>query len=513
MKPKLIRMPALALLSLIPLLILGCGGGGGGGGGGGPQVNDVPPNLNGLTVPTGFNSAGFPVTGSQLTLPGFTAAKKTVLGFVNTGVAPTTGGVSATIGVPASVRGKKVMSAKNSFSHPAHGATFNQWLRQCTRGKPIVRTDGPLGKRIPALRADALNFQTTFKMTSGPGSPILIPATCRKVTTLSNGGSTYFYLDDSDIFDATATPLIDTLAGYWTNTIYAKNREIFGEEPPATFNGITPGNDITILLSSRVKNLGIDLAGFFYPGDLYPKAQFSDSNERKMFYINYDPKGLTTITIASTIAHEFQHMINFYQRKVKGLDEETWLNEAMSGYAEHVCGFKLSTNNQSKALQVNMYFDKVNSTGLTDWKEENENYGLVYLFGTWLGQNFGNQGVVRPLLTSSSTGRLAVQEFAAMEFAKVMAQWALAIYVNDTTGKTVYGYSDMDLKQTYGYGPGLADVTITGPKVTPNQGFPFSSGSVLVSPGAVYFVELSGGNGSVLNMSFSGGTSIFEIHQ
>jgi hypothetical protein len=91
------------------------------------------------------------------------------------------------------------------------------------------------------------------------------------------------------------------------------------------------------------------LEGFFFGGDLFPVSNCKQSNEAEIFYLIVpDPAGkFSDVRSVSnvrqdtrgTIAHEFQHMINLGVRiRENAPDEATWLNEALSHFAEELVG-------------------------------------------------------------------------------------------------------------------------------------------------------------------------------
>ncbi|MBA3467591.1 MAG: hypothetical protein H0T21_09285 [Gemmatimonadaceae bacterium] len=96
------------------------------------------------------------------------------------------------------------------------------------------------------------------------------------------------------------------------------------------------------------------VAGFFFGGDFFPPtaAGCRQSNEGEIFYLLApDPTGKfnnnvrTTASVRQgtrgTIAHEFQHMINAGNRFLNpavSAFEATWLDEALSHFAEEVVG-------------------------------------------------------------------------------------------------------------------------------------------------------------------------------
>ncbi len=107
--------------------------------------------------------------------------------------------------------------------------------------------------------------------------------------------------------------------------IYPTTRELFGSE-------WTPGIDgdprLAIL---HARNLG-SVGGYFSAADEYSRLANPFSNEREIFYISLDYRTPGTEAYDSTLAHEFQHMIHWYQDR----NEDAWVNEGLSMLSQQV---------------------------------------------------------------------------------------------------------------------------------------------------------------------------------
>lgn len=256
-------------------------------------------------------------------------------------------------------------------------------------------------------------------------------------------------------------------------------------------------------------------AGFFWTGDFYSSSDLPASDERKMFYMQFPEtidEDFATESL-STVAHEFQHMI-FVGKKLKYADDisfnDTWLNEAMSGYAEYINGDRLSTD-LSKAAQVRIYLDAVETNGLLDWSGSYSDYGQVYLFGIWLGRHYGVGGSVAGLLSQETRGKAAIEAFTGESFDVLFAQFALSMAVNDYSGSTIYGIPEIDLERSYSI-IGHTPVVLTGVNRTSNAGvFNYSGPGVDVAPYAAAYVELTGGNGADVTLTLPTGISTFQL--
>lgn len=140
------------------------------------------------------------------------------------------------------------------------------------------------------------------------------------------------------------------------------------------------------------------IAGFFYGGDLYnnDQLQLKNSNEMEIFYADTYPTMIKdpqnpvyndpdVTKVYSTLAHEFQHMVNFNQNCLVEGDKamDTWLNEALSMAAEQMYNGtqtnRITYYNSSTAIQ--------NGHSLLSWQNGSEvlaNYSLSYLFSQYL---------------------------------------------------------------------------------------------------------------------------------
>ena len=147
--------------------------------------------------------------------------------------------------------------------------------------------------------------------------------------------------------------LIDTLVVPVDTTAFGASADIDG-------NG-----RIAILFTKAVNALtarGSTSAalGFFYSRDLLPQqspfGSCPGSNVGEMFYVLVpdpqgivaDPRSKTFVrnVLVATIAHEYQHLINasrrLYLSKTAPVNEEIWLNEALSHVAEELVFYRVT---------------------------------------------------------------------------------------------------------------------------------------------------------------------------
>ncbi|MFH1643542.1 MAG: peptidoglycan-binding domain-containing protein [Patescibacteria group bacterium] len=222
--------------------------------------------------------------------------------------------------------------------------------------------------------------------------------------------------------------------------IYSKLTLTFGSEwSPGIDNDVK----VTILIHPMKKNAG----GYFNPGDEYPLAQVITSNEREMVYINANY--ITSNTAKSLLAHEFMHLITFNQKdRMKGVSEEIWLNELRAEIAPTIVGYDdvLKDSNLEKRMNV---FLKYPSDSLTEWKETEQDYGVINLFGQYLIDQYGISSLSTSLL-SKEVGIISLnyslqQIDPDITFSKVFNDWMIAVLVNNCDLGEKYCFKNKNL--------------------------------------------------------------------
>ena len=269
-------------------------------------------------------------------------------------------------------------------------------------------------------------------------------------------GSSIVYLDDAVSSESNINKAKE-IQSIFDTRILDKMREAYATEPPIGIDGETR---VSIVLTP----LGLDTAGYYTWADLYKRDSSSSitgirySNEGKIIYIK---TGLADTTTFGTLAHEFQHMINFYQKN-KSLDpsaskttEDTWLNEALAKYAEEVCGFGMVDGDVNTSRLVIQSMKNNNNLGVTSWDSENANsYGISYLFMHFLARpgryKSTSEEVTKPLVTGGGRGLIGKDNIEAMTnepFEETLAKFALSLFINDyqSSDPKAYGLDRINL--------------------------------------------------------------------
>ena len=244
----------------------------------------------------------------------------------------------------------------------------------------------------------------------------------------------YMYVEDGQQPNLQA---LQASANLFETKIYPTDRAAFGSE-------WTPGidDDVHLTILNAV-GFGNGFGGYFSSDDEYPTSINPYSNEREMFYINLEGEIPGTSEYNSALAHEFQHMIHWYQHPV----DLSWTNEGMSMLAQHINGF--STGGVDLALM------QTPDTQLNDWSGninlDIAHYGAGYLFMDYFAEHYGGYGVLKELLQDPASPPVNFDDVLAKHgyqdrFIDVLNKWYLANYVQDPTiAQGQYGYPSIHL--------------------------------------------------------------------
>ena len=326
------------------------------------------------------------------------------------------------------------------------------------------------------------------------GGPVNIPSTARSVVTDGTVTLTVWVADDgwqdcvsSCRVNLVNQAMVDMIADAFLqsgdeNDIYDWVRAVFGDEwgPHEYDNLIDETNEVDILLydidADNSTNGGV--AGFFHAKDILARQEsgvLATSNERLMFYLDSvllaQPEGSSWETtdswprfMISTLAHEFQHMIHFYQKQVKrdGVGE-TWLNEMSSMVAEDLVADKamadgprgVAYDDPGAGASGNVrgelpLYNVWNDIQVTRWGGELKNYSINYALGAYLARVYSGAELFKDIVQSGHDGTSAIENAIeeqgfSISFGEVLGNWAIAnILSDDTSVENIYKYNSGD---------------------------------------------------------------------
>lgn len=385
----------------------------------------------------------------------------------------------------ATLNTKKTVSLKKDIKQPKHAPESIRQTNMDTLNKlhsGQYRSQKKVDSSI-SRRSSTVGDSHTFYLSADTSEST--EATLKKMydVNTSFGTKRFFIWVSDDSFDngngcrkskCITQAQVDTLADKflkdgenndiydWVTNLYG---EEWGDEPSQEYsNVIAENNEITILLTDIDNDDSPDggTIGYFYAKDNLTTDTYSGSNERIMFYIdsvmygnNDDGDDYWQNETYATLAHEFQHMINYYQHSLLRSQgyEEPWIDEMLSETTEDVVATKLHHNGPRAVSYLDgsagdpgnvegryPSFNDYNWVTLPEWQYgDDADYGKVSAFGTFLIRNYGGVKLLRDIMYESSDDISAIEAAVEKEnntpvsFGMLMRKWASAVILSDKT--------------------------------------------------------------------------------
>ncbi len=236
----------------------------------------------------------------------------------------------------------------------------------------------------------------------------------------------YFWVgEDVDYSKSDLSALCDS----FEENIYPVNRAFFGTE-------WTPGVDndphIYVLFARGMGSVG----GYFSSSDEYLPSVHEYSNAHEIIFISADYNTLDAEYTYGVLAHEFQHMIHFYQ----DTNEDGWVNEGFSELAALLNHFDPGGNDYLFLSNPDWQLN----TWPVDSNQTRASYGSAFLFMTYFLDRFG-EDITQQLVSAPENGLAGIDSVLTSNNVKdtltdnlitaddFFADWAITNYLGDST--------------------------------------------------------------------------------
>lgn len=246
-----------------------------------------------------------------------------------------------------------------------------------------------------------------------------IPEASIQATCVAVGQFCYIFVEEtySDMLtEVQAKDVADT----FDTEIYPKVHHWIGSE---TQPGLDRDTRITILFHDVGMNQsGQNYGGYFSPADLHPTHP--TSNRRDIVYMDiFQFRQRGRLTFKSSLAHEFAHLINWYQNG--GKSDQRWLEEGIASFTEFgVYGYV-------HTLFVDGYLADP-SMSLTTANTLDTYYGAAFMFLLYLYENHGGINFIRKLADEDKLGLPAIDTSLddSENLVSIFLNWATANWLN-----------------------------------------------------------------------------------
>lgn len=204
------------------------------------------------------------------------------------------------------------------------------------------------------------------------------------------------------------------------DAIYGPETTIFGDTYKTVYENtsgieeselVPPEEKISILIcdifGDYSSNQSGGILGYFWNKDFFyddvTKSQGIRSNEAEIFYIDSHFLDAFTDMTYSTLAHEFQHMLNYVNKDIKhGKTPTVWYNEMLSMVCEDLLqdfiGIEDKDSPRGRLPQFNYGYA---FNGAEEWFNDANtlnSYAHAYAFGAFITRNYGGASLVKYIM-------------------------------------------------------------------------------------------------------------------
>lgn len=246
-----------------------------------------------------------------------------------------------------------------------------------------------------------------------------IPETSVNAICINIGVNCYIYIDTS-VQNLLTENDAKAITDVFDEKIYSGVQEWMGSQFTP---GIDRDNKITILLHDVGMNKsGHDYGGYFSPTDLQPTHP--TSNRRDILYMDiYQFKERTRHTFYSSLAHEFAHLVSWYQNG--GTNDQRWLEEGLASFTEWGVYGTVHT------LFVDNYLSNP-SLSLTTANTSDIYYGAAFMYLLYLYENYGSKSIIRRISAEDTLGLEGIgKSLKGAELIDTFLNWGIANWINN----------------------------------------------------------------------------------
>jgi len=223
--------------------------------------------------------------------------------------------------------------------------------------------------------------------------------------------------------------------------------EAWGFVPPGYYQNLD-GRQVVLVSNVRDDNYydpsyPVYIAGFYSPA-------FEGYFDRNIMSIDsYDwanrvgPDGSRPYQYEGTFAHEYQHLLHDDYDP----DEENWINEGLSMFAEYLTGYAIGEELYSA-------YEGLPENSLVDWGDQGgleilADYGMVYLYQMYLFEKFGPEFLQYEFLNQEN-GIFSIETTLAAfnkqtSFADLYHDFALAVLIDSGQANYRFGFKLLDV--------------------------------------------------------------------
>lgn len=255
------------------------------------------------------------------------------------------------------------------------------------------------------LLVDENSFETRTEETEK-----VYPGKYCNVFFVKNGD---FYITKSQL-----SSVFETLGNLFDEKIFPNITDILGEFSYSKISDklIECPEKVNIVVADlyydweKTKKDNGGVYGYYWGADF--RKDYS-CNQDAIIYLDSYFLSASPESVYSTMAHEFNHMLNFMNKKLENnLEYSTWYTEMLSALADAMFENYLVENlteDQSITSSRIPYFNTWHNLGFSTWRSGADycpygdvyiSYGNVFAFGNFLAKNYGGFELIKEIATN-----------------------------------------------------------------------------------------------------------------
>ena len=297
----------------------------------------------------------------------------------------------------------------------------------------------------PLLHQEHLVQHSPEAVAAAPAAPVQIgqierffihiPEAEVTATCIAKSEHLYVYIENS-VRDMLTDAEAVAIAREFDTRIYPNVRKWMGTEWKP---GLDRDNHITLLMHDVGMNgSGLEYGGYFSSADQLPTAP--NSNRREMLYMDiFQFKERSRHTFYSSLAHEFAHLVNWFQNG--GTTDQRWLEEGTASFVEWAVYGNVHT------IFVDGYLTNPHAS-LSYANTRDVYYGGAFMLMLYLYEQYGGPELIRGIIGTDALGVQGIEAALAgsgssERFPEVFLNWGLANWVNAQARGQQLGYTGL----------------------------------------------------------------------
>ena len=233
-----------------------------------------------------------------------------------------------------------------------------------------------------------------------------------------------------EAFDEQTPAADDTVEGILSSTagIFEKLTDLYGEPPD-----VDDDPRIYILIIDCTEAIGAAaMVGYFDPVNQLTRIENQFSNQREIMYIDCDPFDPSSDDGLGSVAQQFTHLLQYGNDP----DEECWIHEGLSYFAQFVCGYGLANPNVFSRMPLTFYYQSHLTN--TDCREQPEvqDQAKTTMFFQYIFERYGIE-VIQTIATDTEhsgteaiTTAMAANGYSEVDFDSVFTDEQLAWFMD-----------------------------------------------------------------------------------